>query len=193
MKFSFHNFLWLVCFCLGMVVGICTSPFGKSTDKVVETKIVYDTTRYTRLDLAKKTYRLDVPKIGTRQYVYVPSDSTKVIYRDSIRYVMLPREYRYTEADGVQIWHSGIDSTIDSLNVERKTVHITTTQTVKYKNRVSVGVEAGYSTIPYIPIYLEYGRMLHRNVEIYGKVFYDIPRMNPGIIAGVRTKFEWGK
>lgn len=176
-----------------MVVGICTSPFGKSTDKVVETKVVYDTTRYTRLDLAKKTYRLDVPEIGARKYVYVPSDSMKVVYRDSIRYVMLPREYRYTEADGVQIWHSGIDSTIDSLNVERKTVHITTTQTVKYKNRISVGVEAGYSSIAYIPMYLEYGRMLHKNVEIYGRVFYDVPRLNPGVIVGVRTKFEWGK
>lgn len=187
-----------MCFCLGVVVGICTPLFdkgmGKDAFEVVDTDTtaVYDTTRYTRLELKGKTYRLNVPEVGAKRYVYVPADSATVVYKDSIRYVMLPREYRFTKTEDAEIWHSGIDSTIDSLNVTRKTVYVTTTRTEKYRNRISLGIEAGYSTIPYVPIYLEYGRMLHRNVEIFVKVYYDVPRMNPGGGIGIRTKFEWG-
>lgn len=183
---------YFIALAVGVVIGLLCRPDHIREESIrVDTTFVYDTIKYSRLELAMNTYKLKVPKVDKNKYVYVPSDSVSVVYKDSIKYVMMPREYFYTEADGVKIWHSGIDSTIDSLNVERKTAYITTTKTIRHKNRLSFGMEASYSTIPYIPIYLEYGRMLHPNLEIYGKLFYDLPRFNVGVGVGVRATVGW--
>lgn len=183
---------YIIVLAVGVVLGLIFRPDHIREESIrVDTTFVYDTIKYSRLELAMNTYKLKVPKVNKNKYVYVPSDSVSVVYKESIKYVMMSREYFYTEADGVKIWHSGIDSTIDSLNVERKTAYITTTKTIRHKNRLSFGIEASYSTIPHIPIYLEYGRMLHPNVEIYVKIFYDMPRFNPGVGAGIRTKIGW--
>lgn len=183
---------YIIVLAVGVVLGLLYRPEHIREESIrVDTTFVYDTIKYSRLELAMNTYKLKVPKVDKNKYVYVPSDSVSVVYKDSIKYVMMPREYFYTEADGVKIWHSGIDSTIDSLNVERKTAYITTTKTIRHKNRLSFGMEASYSTIPYIPIYLEYGRMLHPNVEIYGKIFYDMPRLNVGVGVGAKVSIGW--
>lgn len=177
---------------VGFVIGILCRPEHIREESIrVDTTFVYDTIKYSRLELAMNTYKLKVPKVDKNKCVYVPSDSISVVYKESIKYVMMPREYFYTEADGVKIWHSGIDSTIDSLNVERKTAYITTTKTIRHKNRLSFGMEASYSTIPYIPIYLEYGRMLHKNASFYARVLYDIPSQSYGFGLGAKVSIGW--
>jgi hypothetical protein len=52
-------------------------------------------------------------------------------------------------------------------------------------------MEAGYLNTFLTPIYLEYERMLHKNVGIYGKVLYDLPTKDIGAGIGVRAKFGW--
>ena len=186
---------YLIILLVGVGVGwLCHPNHFRDATKMskVDTVTVYETAYYSRLELAKNTYRLDVPKVEVEEFVYVPSDSVEVVYKDSIRYVMLPREYRYTKMDDVEIWHSGVDSTIDSLNVSWRTVIVTQTETVGPKrNRVALGMEASYSSVPYIPLYLEYGRKVHPNLEVYGRVFYDMPRTVFGAGMGVRTTVEW--
>jgi hypothetical protein len=179
---------------VGFVIGILCRPkhFRDTTDMVKDTLVIYDTARYSKLELASKSYRLSVPKIERSSLVYIPADSTTIIYRDSIRYVTLPRQYFFTSTDDVEIWHSGIDSTIDSLNVVVKTAEITKTAQAKVKkNHIGIGIEAGFLNSPYIPIYLEYERLLHKNVGIYGKVLYDLPTKDIGAGIGVRAKFGW--
>jgi hypothetical protein len=183
---------YIIVLAVGVILGLIFRPDHIREESIrVDTTFVYDTIKYSRLELAMNTYKLKVPKVNKNKYVYVPSDSVSVVYKESIKYVMMSREYFYTEADGVKIWHSGIDSTIDSLNVERKTAYITTTKTIRHKNRLSFGIEASYSTIPYIPIYLEYGRMLHKNVEIYGQIAYDLPSKTFGAGIGIKAGIQW--
>lgn len=183
---------YIIILAVGVVIGLLCRPHSLPDTEIVQIDTLYETRYYSRLELVKNTYRLDIPKTGIRQYIYVPSDSTKIVYRDSVKYVMLPREYRYTKADGVEIWHSGIDSTIDSLNVEMKTVVISKMEKSTPKhNRVSLGLEAGYCCSPFIPAYFEYGRMVHKNIEVYGRVFYDLSKTSAGAGLGVRASLEW--
>ena len=156
-----------------------------------DTLIVYKTIRYSALELKGKTYTLDVPKIK-RAMVLLPIEKTDTIVKDKKVYIAMEREWRYTETDEVQIWHSGIDSTIDSLNVMRKTEIITeTVQEVMKRNYLSFGIEAGYSAIPHIPIYLQYERMLHKNMGVYVRAFYDIPRLSYGVSIGAKVQVGW--
>lgn len=155
---------------LGFVIGILCRPnhFRDTTDMVKDTLVIYDTARYSKLELASKSYRLNVPKIESPSVVYIPADSTTIIYRDSIRYVTLTREYFYTKTEDAEIWHSGVQSTIDSLNVFRKSATIKEKETVihepsPWRYSVEVGADyiwSGYRSIsPVIGVSLGYKRV----------------------------------
>lgn len=187
---------YLVIFLIGALAGMWAHRqyhFRGVTKMFQNDTIVrFDTIRYSRLELVRNTYELDIPKIGNPRMVLIPADSATIIYRDSIRYVTLPRQYFFTETEDAQIWHSGIDSTIDSLNVVRKTQKITNTpQTVTKRNALSFGIETSYLNTLSIPIYLEYERMLHKNVGIYGQIFYDLPARQYGAGIGMHIQLEW--
>lgn len=187
---------YLVVFLIGALAGMWEHRqyhFRDATKMSQNDTIVrYDTIKYSRFELTTKSCRLEVPKISRPELVYIPADSATIIYRDSIRYVTLPRQYFYTKVEGVEIWHSGIDSTIDSLNVVRKTQEITkTTQTVTKRNALSIGIEASYLNALSTPIYLEYERMLHKNVGFYGQIFYDLPTRQYGVGIGMHLQLEW--
>lgn len=187
---------YLVIFLIGALAGMWAHRqyhFRDATKMSQNDTIVrLDTIKYSRLELTTKSCRLEVPKISRPKLVYIPADSATIIYRDSIRYVTLPRQYFFTSTDDVEIWHSGIDSTIDSLNVVRKTQEITkTTQTVTKRNALSIGIEASYLNALSTPIYLEYERMLHKNVGFYGQIFYDLPTRQYGVGIGMHLQLEW--
>lgn len=186
----------LVIFLIGALAGMWAHRqyhFRDATKVFQNDTIVrYDTIKYSRLELTTKSCRLEVPKISRPELVYIPADSATIIYRDSIRYVTLPRQYFYTKVEDAEIWHSGIDSTIDSLNIVRKTQEITkTTQTVTKRNALSIGIEASYLNTLSTPIYLEYERMLHKNVGFYGQIFYDLPARQYGVGIGMHLQLEW--
>lgn len=154
---------WLI----GCVMG--RHHFREATKMLQrDTTYVYDTIRYSRLDLASNTYELDIPKIDKAEMVFIPESSTTIIYRDSIRYVTLPREYFYTKTEDAEIWHSGVQSTIDSLNVFRKSATIKEKETVihepsPWRYSVEVGADyiwSGYRSIsPVIGVSLGYKRV----------------------------------
>lgn len=88
----------------------------------VETRdvVVYRDTSYSRLSLGD-IKKLDVPEVkGVPMVVYVPETEVKIEYRDSIRYVVLDREHNVLENPDVKIWYSGVDPTIDSIQVRRQ-------------------------------------------------------------------------
>lgn len=187
---------YLVIFLIGALAGMWAHRQYNSThtELVVQTDTLvrFDTIKYSKLELIGKNYRLDLPKIDNPRMVLIPYDSTTIIYRDSIRYVTLPRQYFYTSVDDMEIWHSGIDSTIDSLNVVRKTQEITkTTQPVTKRNSLSIGIETSYMNALSTPIYLEYERMLHKNLGFYVQLAYDLPTKRYGAGIGLKGQIEW--
>lgn len=179
----------------GMVIGwLCHSCYSHRTEPIVQkdTIVRYNTIHYSSLELKGKTYKIDVPKIGGLSMVLFPIDKVDTVYKDKKVYIAMEREYRCTELDGIEIFHSGIDSTIDSLNVVSKTVEIVESYIPRsVRNRVTIGMEASYLNTFLTPIYLEYERMLHKNVGIYARGSFDMLTQSKGISFGVRANLEW--
>ena len=182
---------------LGGVIGWVSRPdhFRDEVKKsVTDTVHIYETVRYSRIQLATNTYVLDIPKVP-RVPVLIPIEKVDTIIKENKVYISMEREYRYTEMSDVQIWHSGIDSTIDSLNVIKKNMVIskteTTTQSVTKCNTLALGAELQYNGTTYIPIYLEYSHLLHKNVEISAKVMYDFPSKKIGGGMGMKLQIGW--
>lgn len=187
---------YLVIFLVGAFAGMWTHrqyyPCEPTELIQRDTVVSYDTLRYSSLELVKNTYKLDVPRIGASSLVFFPVDKVDTVYKDQKVYIAMEREYRYTETGDVQIWHSGIDSTIDSLNVISKSVEVTKTYKPKViRNRLTAGMEVGYLTGFTCPVYLEYERMLHRNFGLYGRVSRDMRVDMIGVTVGARVCFGW--
>ena len=90
----------------------------------VETRdvVLYRDTSYSRLSLGD-IKKLDVPEVrGVPSVLYVPEVEIRTVVKDSIRYVMLDREHKLLDNPDVKIWYSGVDPTIDSLQVKRHTI-----------------------------------------------------------------------
>lgn len=188
--------LYIVIFLIGALAGMWAHRqyhFRDATKMSQNDTIVrLDTIRYSRLELVRNTYELDIPKIDNPRMVLIPYDSTTIIYRDSVRYVTMPRQHYFTETEDTQIWHSGIDSTIDSLNVVRKTQEITkTAQTVTKRNALGIGIETNYISSLSTPIYLEYERMLKPWLSFHVQVAYDLPSRMYGAGIGLEVQIEW--
>lgn len=180
---------------VGVVIG-CLLPDYHFRDEVKmvqrDTIVRYDTMRYSRLELVTNSNALKIPKIDVPKLAFLDVEKVDTIYKDNVMYLTYPRESYYTKAKDVEIWYSGIDSTIDSLNVVQKTQDIKETEQVKVaRNSISLGIEASYLTTPSLPIYLEYGRMFHKNVEMYGQIAYDLQSRQWGVGIGVELKFGW--
>ena len=187
---------YLVIFLIGALAGMWAHRqyhFRDATEMSQNDTIVrLDTIRYSKLELMGKNYNLDVPKIGSPELVYIPTHSLDTIYRDNIQYVTLPRQFYFTETEDAQIWHSGIDSTIDSLNVFRKNTTITQTiQPVTKRNALSIGIEANYATIPSFPVQLEYAYHIKPWFNIYGYAEYELLRKHWGIGIGTKIEISW--
>jgi hypothetical protein len=181
---------YIVVFLVGLLIGWL--PKGRlQKDTIVhrDTIVVHDTIEYTKEVLAEKTKVVYKDKV---EYVYVDVEKTDTLYIEKKVYVQMPRQYYLTETDDVRIWHSGIDSTIDSLNVVRKTQNITETiQKRDMKNAISIGVNGSYYGSFMAPVYLEYRRRLRPWISLYGRFGYDIPSGNYGVCAGTEITISW--
>ena len=186
---------YLVIFLIGALSGMwgCRQYHFRDATKMTQndTIVRFDTIKYSKLELIGKNYRLDIPKVSTPEWVYVPSDSTTIIYRDNVRYVTLPRQYYFTETEDAQIWHSGIDSRIDSLNVFSKSQTIIKKQTVTKRNELSLGIGLAYSTAVFAPVQLEYSYHIRPWFSVYVYAEHELFRKQFGIGAGTRVRISW--
>lgn len=188
----------LVTFLIGAGAAMCLcltcNPRVGGKDVLVQsdTIVKYETLHYSRLELAKNTIKLDVPKVSARELVFIEESSLDTIYRDSVRYVTLPREHYYTKVDDAEIWHSGIDSRIDSLNVFRRDVVVNDVYKRKdWKHEISIYGSAGYCGVPRVPIGIEYAYYPKKWIGFGGKAEYDPLNKSTGIYATARLRFGW--
>ena len=188
-----YTYVLLIVVGILLGIGVCRNYYVKiAPDVKRDTTYIYEKVPYSRLDLGKMSVQLSIPEVNVPNIVFMQIDSTTIIYKDSVRYVVLPRQYYFTSTEDVEIWHSGIDSTIDSLNVVRKAANITNTYKPKEKkNYLAVGMDVSWCVKPSIPIYLEYTRMLHRNVALRAGVFHDLAIQETGFRVGVNANIGW--
>lgn len=114
-----------------------------------------------------------------------------ILIKDTL-YLPLPLERRTYKRDDFYAEVTGYNPRLTYIEVYPKTTIITqSVQKTATKNTLSLGIETSYLNTLSIPIYLEYGRMLHKNVEIYGQIFYDLPGKQWGAGIGAEFKFDW--
>ena len=169
---------------VGFVIGILCRPHR--IERVVD--IQRDTT------FVVDTHIIEKPILIERTYY----DSLYVAVRDTIRikdsiFVALPIENKIYKGEDYLAEISGYKAVLERIEVYPKTTTIREVipQMVTPSNRLVLGVEASYINTLSIPIYLEYGRMLHENVEIYGRVMRDMRLDMTGASIGTRIQFGW--
>ena len=178
---------------LGMVAGVwlCRElhPAHRSAEQQRDTIVRY--IKYTPLELKAKTIKLDVPKLSTIAMVFIPYDSTKVVYRDKIQYLTAPREYYFTKTDEAEIYHSGIDSRIDSLKIVSIITNVSKPIPKERKHSIEIGIEASYARTFEMPVQLEYSYMLKPWMSVYGYAQYELFTKQFGVGAGTKVQIGW--
>ena len=125
-------------------------------------------------------------------------DTQLVVIRDTVRiadtlYMSLPLQRRTYKRDDFYAEVTGYNPRLTYIEVYPKTVYINESvgQPVTSRNTLSFGIEPSYLNTLSIPIYLEYGRMLHKNIEIYGQIAYDLPSKTFGAGIGIKAGIQW--
>lgn len=173
---------YIIVLLVGAVIGWLCRP--NSTERIID--IQRDT--IVKID----THIIEKPVV-VQTYI---KDSMLIEVRDTIRikdsiYVALPREVKVYAGDDYYAEVSGYRPNLDYLEVYPKTTTITQTQSVTRCNALALGAELQYYGNTYIPIYLEYSHLLHRNVEMFGKILYDLPSQRMGVGMGVKLQVGW--
>lgn len=187
--------LYVIVLLLGLLIGAgtCYNHY-RHIPAQVDTVYKYEKVPYTPLELKGNTYELETPQINVGKHVFIDVALLDTVYRDSIRYVVYPRQYYYTKVKDAEIWHSGVDSTIDSLVVFRENMVVSKTEITTRKTKrhgVSIGVEANYSTAPNFPVQLEYSYNVTPWMNVYGYAEYELLRGQVGIGIGTKLQISW--
>lgn len=107
-------------------------------------------------------------------------------------YITLPKEVKIYANDDYYAEVSGYQPSLDYMEIYQKHVVISKTETVKEKkNYLAVGMDASWCIKPSIPIYLDYTRVLHKNVALRAGVFHDLVIQETGFMVGVNANIGW--
>lgn len=175
---------YIIVIVLGMVIGwLCRGCFHADKTLIVQK----DTIVYR--DTIRESYPLEISKEVVRTEYVVVKDTTRI--KDTL-YLPLPMERRVYGSDDFYAEVTGYKPSLDYIEVFPKTRVVTERIVEKRKmNSLSAGIELGYMNGLTLPIYLEYERMLQKNVGIYGQMLYDLNARQFGISAGVHLQLEW--
>lgn len=175
-------------FVIILIVGIVIGWLCRQSCIRPETIIQKDT--LVRIDTVKELYPVSI-----REEIV---DTLRIVVMDTIRvkdtlYMDLPLEKRSYKRDDFYAEVTGYDPRLTYIEVYPKTVYINESvgQSVTGRNTLSFGIEPSYMNTLSIPIYLEYGRMLHKNIEIYGQIAYDLPSKTVGAGIGIKAGIQW--
>ena len=118
--------------------------------------------------------------------VYVPEIEVRTVVKDSIRYVMLDREHKFLDNPNVKIWYSGVDPTIDSLQVKRQTV----IQKEPWKRHsMSLSGEIGFNMLG---VGAEYEYRIFRWFSVSANAGYDFYVKQPYVSANAKVElYSW--
>ena len=169
----------IAAFLLGTLMPRSPSP---EPERIVE----YRDTSYSRLNMGT-VFKLETPKVSrVPSVIFIPETEVKIEYRDSIRYVVLNREHKILENPDVKIWYSGVDPTIDSLQVKRQTV----IQTEPWKRHsISLSGEVGFNMLG---AGAEYEYSVFKWFSVSANAGYDFYMKQPYVSASAKIRlYSW--
>lgn len=167
---------------VGVVIGLLCRPnhIREVTQKVTDTLVVVDTHIIEKPILVERTIK-DSLIVAVTDTIHI---------KDSV-FVPIPIEKKTYKGEDYLAEISGYNATLERIEVYPKTTTIVKTQTVTKCNQLAIGAEIQYNVAPYIPIYLEYSHLLHKNVEMFANISYDIPTKQMGVGMGMQVQFGW--
>ena len=169
----------IAAFLLGTLMPRSPSP---EPERIVE----YRDTSYSRLNMGT-VFKLETPKVSrVPSIIFIPETEVKIEYRDSIRYVVLDREHKFLDNPDVKIWYSGVDPTIDSLQVKRQTV----IQTEPWKRHsISLSGEVGFNMLG---VGAEYEYNVFKWFSVSANAGYDFYMKQPYVSANAKVRlYSW--
>ena len=168
---------------IGVVTGwLCNNHFRGEVEMVekVDTLIVRDTTV------------IEKPKAVFSRIV--DTMLVEVTQNDTL-YISLPRESKTYGDERYTAVVSGYQPSLDRLDiyVENKiiTKYIMPEPAKPKTHYLSIGAEAVLSRSPYLPVYLEYEEMVHKNIGLSARVQYDVISKSAGVGIGARVQIGW--
>lgn len=169
---------------VGIVGGwLCRGVRSDKAEPAIQTDTII------KVDTVREAYPIEISKEVVRTEYVVVRDTMRI--KDTL-YLSLPMERRVYGSDDFYAEVTGYKPSLDYIEVFPKTRVVTERIVEKRKmNSISAGVELGYMSALSIPIYLEYERMLQKNVGIYGQMLYDLNARQFGVSAGVHLQLEW--
>lgn len=195
---------YLVSFLVGAGTVMFLLPFMHYRDSrdiemqkdTVERKIYVS---YSGLDLKKNTYEMELMDFGKLRrplYFYIPKDSVRIEYRDTgktrTEYIVLPRKAYHTKMKDINIWHSGVDSQIDSVQFQYTNQTITEQRIRRdWKHEVRFIASAGYCQSFQFPFAVEYCYYPKRWIGVGGRVEHDLLIQNTSILVTANIRFGW--
>ena len=167
---------------LGIVIGLlCRPKHYSEIEKVkIDTLVVVDTHIIEKPVLVERTY-YDSLYIAVRDTIHI---------KDSV-FVPIPIEKKIYKGEDYLAEISGYNAILERIEVYPKTITITKTQSVTKCNTLALGFEMQYTGATSLPIYLEYSHLLHKNIEIFGKVLFDVPTQQFGVELGLEFQLGW--
>lgn len=152
-----------------------------------DTIFVHDTTEYTKEVLAESTkvvYQKDT------EYIYIEVRDT--VEKEKKVYVPMPMQHYRTRVKDAEIFHSGVESKIDSLRIFNTIANITETKYEKErKHQISIYGSIGWMERLRIPVGVKY---LYRPYPWWGigtKVEHDFAQSITGAYATTELTFGW--
>lgn len=169
----------IAAFLLGTLMPRSPSP---EPERIVE----YRDTSYSRLNMGT-VFKLETPKVSrVPSIIFIPETEVKIEYRDSIRYVVLDREHKFLDNPDVKIWYSGIDPSIDSLQVKRQAV----IQKEPWKRHsISLSGEVGFNMLG---AGAEYEYSVFKWFSVSANAGYDFYMKQPYVSASAKIRlYSW--
>ena len=151
-----------------------------------EEVVVYRDTSYSRLSLGD-IKKLDIPEVrGVPSVLYVPEIEIRTVIKDSICYVVMDREHKFLDNPDVKIWYSGIDPSIDSLQVKRQAV----IQKEPWKRHsISLSGEVGFNMLG---AGAEYEYNVFKWFSVSANAGYDFYMKQPYVSASAKIRlYSW--
>lgn len=207
---KYNIYIAIALFVIGVVIGIwsCRKHYMRvEKDVQRDTTTFSDTSRYAKDEIDTKELpnsKPDTVYIKVPYAVYKDAEDKKekdepdnkpdTVYIEKFVYLPVPRQHYFSKVKGVEIYHSGIDSTIDSLNYVTNTTNITNvTQRPKFhKHTITIYGSIGYGNHAVIaPCGAKYLYHPIRWFGVGGKYEHDWFLKTHAILATTEINIGW--
>ena len=142
-----------------LITALVFLLINASNKKIDQNGVLVKTETITKVDTIVVTKEKIVTKVVTKDgpteyiYVEVPQEAVRdTIYKE----IPLKKEYYHSVTDDVEIWHSGVASSIDKVVNYRETKIVNNVYRKDKKNTISLGLDMGYHKAFRMPLQLSY-------------------------------------